>query len=146
MKKCDAAIWAVDCSTLSRAREIAIPGHRHGPKPLRSEAMPRGLLSLPPHEADRVKQANLFIDFTFEQVALSIAAGKAAILESPARSHLWHFKQLEGIRRTPAWQRTTYDACCWGGARKKRQAMESNVPELHRLQASCHHVHDDSEW
>ena len=46
MQKCDAAIWAVDCSTLSRAREIAIPGHKHGPKPLRSEALPRGLHDL----------------------------------------------------------------------------------------------------
>ena len=92
MQKCDAAIWAVDCSTLSRARRIAIPGHKYGPKPLRTEAMPRGFQTLQAHEAERVKQANLFIDFTFEQVALSIAAGKAAILESPARSHLWHFE------------------------------------------------------
>ena len=147
MQECDAAIWAVDCSTLSRAREIAIPGHKHGPKPLRSEQLPRGLHDLQGRDKERVRQANLFIDFTFEQVESSVAAGKAAILESPGRSHLWNFEQLKQIRKTPAWQRTTYDACCWGGARKKQQAMESNVPELRRqLQASCHHIHAKDEW
>ena len=146
MEKCGAAIWAVDCSTPSRAREIIIPGHKYGPKPLRTEGLPRVLKTLQNRDADRVKQANLFIDFTFEQVATSIAAGKAAVLESPARGHLWNFEQLKEIRKAPAWRRTTYDACCWGGARKKKQAMESNVPELHELQASCHHTHDKNEW
>ena len=68
------------------------------------------------------------------------------MLESPAKSHLWNFKQLTEIRKAPAWRRTTYDACCLGGAHKKQQAMESNVPELHELQASCHHTHDKNEW
>ena len=37
VQACDAAIWGVDCSTLSRAREVAIPGHHAAPKPLRAE-------------------------------------------------------------------------------------------------------------
>ena len=40
----------------------------------------------------------------------------------------------------------TYDACCWGGARKKKQALESNVPEIQALHSSCHHVHSKSDW
>ena len=31
MKSCDAAMWAVDCPTLSRARERPIPGHKAPP-------------------------------------------------------------------------------------------------------------------
>ena len=54
MQGCDAAIWAVDCSTLSRAREIAIPGHTNGPKPLRSEHLPRGLHDLQDRDKERV--------------------------------------------------------------------------------------------
>ena len=123
----DAAIWAVDCSTLSRAREVAIPGHEGGPRPLRAENAVRGLQSLAGRDAIRVEQANLFIDFTFAQVARSVATGKAAILESPARSHLWGFQQLKDIRKMPEWRRTLYDACCWGGARRRQQALESNA-------------------
>ena len=58
MGKCDAAIWAADCSTFSRAREITIPGHKHGPKPLRTEGLPRGLQALQNRDADRVEKAN----------------------------------------------------------------------------------------
>ena len=46
VQACDAAIWAVDCSTLSRAREVAIPGHHAAPKPLRAENEVRGLRTL----------------------------------------------------------------------------------------------------
>ena len=31
------------------------------------------------------------------------------------------FQQLKDIRKMPEWRRTLYDACCWGGARKKNQ-------------------------
>ena len=40
----------------------------------------------------------------------------------------------------------TYDACCWGGARRKKQALESNVPEVQALRSSCHHVRPKSDW
>ena len=143
---CDAAIWAVDCSTLSRAREVAIPGHQGGPEPLRAEGAVRGLSSLTGRDAERVRQANLFIDFTFAQIAKSVTAGAAAILESPERSHLWGLQQLKDIRQMPQWRRTTYDACCWGGARRKKQALESNVPVIQALRGSCHHVHSKSDW
>ena len=146
VQSCDAAIWAVDCSTLSRAREVAIPGHNAAPKPLRAENEVRGLRTLEGRDAARVAQANLFIDFTFEQIALAVSANKAAVLESPARSHLWGFQQLKDIRKLPGWRRTLYNACCWGGARSKKQALESNVAEIDKLSCSCHHTHSRSEW
>ena len=46
VQSCDAATWAVDCSTLSSAREVAIPGHHAAPKPLRAENEVRGLRTL----------------------------------------------------------------------------------------------------
>ena len=125
---------------------MAIPGHQGGPKPLRSEEAVRGIPSLTGRDAERVKQANLFIDFTFAQIAKIVAAGAAAILESPERSHLWGFQQLKDIRKMHQWRRTTYDACCWGGARRKKQALESNVPEIQALRSNCHHVHSKSDW
>ena len=125
---------------------MAIPGHSGGPKPLRAENAVRGLRSLTGRDATRVEEANSFIDFTLAQIAKMVTEGNATILESPARSHLWSFQQLKDIRQMPGWQRTLYDACCWGGARRKQQALESNVPEIQALQASCHHVHSKSEW
>ena len=136
VQACDAATWAVDCSTLSRAREVAIPGHHAAPKPLRAENEVRGLCTLTGRDATRVEQANLFIDFTFAQIALSVSAGKAAVLEPPARSHLWGFQQLKDIRKLPGWRHTLYNACCRGGARSKKQALESNVAETDELRCS----------
>lgn len=146
LNSCDAAIWAVDCSTLSKAREMAIPRHTNRPKLLRAENEVRGLRSSAGRDATRVEQANLSIDCTFAQVAKSVAAGRAAIFKSSARSRLWGFQQLKDIRKMPGWRRTLYDACCWGGARKKQQALESNVPEIQALRSSCHHVQSKSEW
>ena len=51
VQSCDAAIWAVGCSTLSRAREVAIPGHHAAPRPLRAENEVRGLRTLEGHGA-----------------------------------------------------------------------------------------------
>ena len=59
VQACDAAIWAVDCSTLSRAREVAILGHHAAPRPLRAENEVRGLRTLEGRDAARVEQANL---------------------------------------------------------------------------------------
>ena len=43
-------------------------------------------------DATLLEQANLFIDFTFAQIAKSVAAGKVAILEFPAT--LWHLRSI----------------------------------------------------
>ena len=83
---------------------------------------------------------------TFAQIAQSVSASKAAILEHPARSHLWGAHQLKDIRKLPEWRRTLYNACCWGGARSKKQALEPNFPEIDELRCSCHHTHSRSEW
>ena len=58
VQSCDAAIWAVDCSTLSRAREMAIPGHHAAPRPLRVEDEVRGFRILEGRDAARAEQAN----------------------------------------------------------------------------------------
>ena len=120
---------------------MAIPGHHAAPRPLRAENEVGGFRTLEGRDAARAEQANLFIDFTFAQIARSVSAGKAAIVESPAGSHLWGFQQLKDIRKLPEWRRTLYNACCWGGARSKKQALESNVPEIDGPRCSCHHTY-----
>ena len=46
IRQADAAFWAPDCATFTRARERPIPSVRHAPRPLRSAQMPRGLLGV----------------------------------------------------------------------------------------------------
>ena len=84
---------------------MVIPRHNAAPKLLRAENEVRGLRSLVGRDATRVEQASLFIDFSFAQIAKSVAAGQAAIPESPARSLLWGFQQLKEIRKMPGWRR-----------------------------------------
>ena len=44
--------WAPNCATFSRAREIPIPGVANPPRPVRSEASPRGI----PEELEKMSQ------------------------------------------------------------------------------------------
>ena len=142
----DAQMWAPDCSTLSRARERPIPGHSNPPQPLRGEGHVRGLPGLGAADAQRVSGANSYIDFTLSEVAAASKRGAAVVLESPLRSWLWQFQQVGSLRKAPGWRRVAYDACCWGGARCKAQALEGNLQELADIQAKCHHSHDKDEW
>ena len=42
---------------------------------------------------------------------------------------------------------TVYDACCWSGARCKRQLLRHNVAEINQWPPTlCHHTHDPGEW
>ena len=114
-----AAVCAMDCSTLTRAREKPIPGHPNPPQPMRSESHPYGLPHLEGRDKDRVEQANALIVF-FASIARTLdAAGCAFILENPARSYIWHFKEIQKLANSSGWGRTEYDACALGGARTK---------------------------
>eukprot|EP00972_Heterocapsa_arctica_P030761 4527218-Heterocapsa_arctica.AAC.1 len=75
------------------------------------------------------------------EIKAAVARQDAAIVESPARSWLRRFEQVRDLESGNTWQRVEYDSCCWGGARRKEQALESNVPALCMLAAKCQHTH-----
>ena len=122
LQAADAAVWAPDCSTLTRARERPIPGHARPPQPLRSSAEVRGLASLTGQSHQRVKTANAFLDFTLAEVEAGAARGAVQVIENPLRSYLWEFEQLNRIRKLRGLPRRAYDACAWLGPRCKAQA------------------------
>ena len=134
LEAADATMWAPDCSTLSRARERPLPGHPNPPAPLRSAEHPEGIPTLGRADQARVDAANSFIKFTLQQATKAADSGRATVLESPLRSYLWMFPQMKQLRQNKFWKRVEYDACCWGGARCKAQALEGNVQELDIIQ------------
>ena len=106
---CIASFWAPECSTLSRAREKAIPGHPNAPQPLRSVDELRGRMSLSDRDRHKVEVANAFVDFTFREAQRSVDEQRGIAMENPLRSWLWSFPQLESLRKDADWVRVEYD-------------------------------------
>ena len=81
VEQIDALLWAMDCNTLGRARERAIPGERHPPQRLRSENQYQGLPYL--HERgnedllERVLNANTLVRFSAHTLDKAIRLGIA---------------------------------------------------------------------
>ena len=63
----EAHILAIECSTLTRAREKPIPGHPNPPVQLRSESKPRGLDKLSRADEYKVRHADSYIDLPWRQ-------------------------------------------------------------------------------
>ena len=85
--QCDAVMGAMDCSTLSRAREKPLAGHKHAPRPLRSVHHVKGLPGLEPAEQSRVLAANQLVEFFAQIAVLMCSFGRACILENPLRAY-----------------------------------------------------------
>ena len=66
-KEFQAHIFAIECTTLTRAREKPIPGHPNPPVPLRNSSEVRGIRNLGRKDAEKVESANSFIDFSLDQ-------------------------------------------------------------------------------
>ena len=72
--------------------------------------------------------------------------GGGAIRESPSNSLHWCIPQEAAMRVSDQWWDTRYDACCFMGARRKRQRLRHNIWELTQgPQLLCHHTHPPKE-
>ena len=141
IREADATMWAPDCSTLTRARERPIPGHRSAPRPLRSQHSVRGLPGLGARDNRRVELANSFLDFTLGEAEVLAKQGAAVVLEGLLRCYLWLSAQMHRLSEPRGWRRAEYNACAQTGARGKAQALEGNFEELDGIPAKCSHTH-----
>jgi hypothetical protein len=144
--KVDFWMVAMDCSTLSRARERPIPGHPNPPKPLRDATHPAGLPSLSAQDAERVQKANDLITFFCTLLTAATSSGAAGMLENPLRAWLWALDEVKKLLELTGWDDFDYWACALGGARAKGQRIRGNVEELTKIRCQCHHVHSTDEW
>ena len=137
---------AMDCGTLSRARERPIPSHPNPPKPLRSAEHPGGVPGLSQRDAERVRRANDLITFFCNLLTAASGCGSAGMLENPLRAWLWAIEEVQQLLKLPQWDDYDYWACALGGARAKGQRIRGNVSELTRIRCECRHVHSPDEW
>ena len=124
--KADGFWIAMDCSTLSRAREIPILGmpEGQGPQPLRSETYPEGLLNLPDKDRIRVEEANELIRFCAEVVRTANITLAVQGLENPANAYFWLMPDIAELNNWALWTFFTKLVVCLGpGPRAKRSRL-----------------------
>ncbi len=145
----DALLWAMDCSTLTRARDRPIPGEAHPPMRLRSSRYLTGLpvLQKPQHAAllQRVQHANSLVTFSGSTLLQAVSKNLAAIAENPRNSYYWEFPELVQFSAFEEVNDVDYMACALGGARAKKQRLRGNVSEVAYLQSACHNLHAETK-
>ena len=93
---------------------------------------------------DRDNKACAFVLRAIQDAA---ERGAGAVRENPANSLHWLLPQEVQSFQSGLWRDTHYDACCWGGARYKRQRLRHNIDEIAAWPPmQCHHVHSVTEW
>eukprot|EP00435_Cladocopium_sp_Y103_P033844 s1798_g8.t1 len=146
LPECHAVSAAMDCSTKSRIREIALPGHSV-PQPLRSAQFPRGLPTLSPRDVERIRKDNSCSDFLLAVQHVMQLKSRAAFRENPRRSLHWNDPNEVWMMQTGGWYDFLYDNCCFLAARKKAQTIRHNVDELRALpNLICSHWHNEDDW
>ena len=140
---------ALDCSTKSIIRSIpvSLPDGRRAPAPLRSHEHPMGLPGLKIDDQRRVSKDNCACRFILDEQQKIIDRGGGAIRENPNNSLHWCIPQEADMWATGQWWDARYDACCFMGARRKRQRLRHNIWELTQGPPMlCHHTHHPEEW
>ena len=144
----DAFVWAMECTTMSRARAIPVAGMNV--LPMRGTGHVRGLPELqhPSRSKDRIKceQHNSLVDWGTTVMGSTIAMGNAALEENPRGAWFWEFPEQKVLLTMPEVDDWDFESCALGGARAKKERWRGNVPELRKRRAECHHVHDANEW
>ncbi len=132
----DLLTFQMDCSTLTRAKEIPMRGPARHIKalPMRSSGQYlRGLprLEEPGAEAEkkRVEDANSLLDWGTGQMHRQLDKGDAALLENPKNSYAWEFGEVDRLLERGCVD-YDHDACAHGGARAKKQKWRGNVPQI----------------
>ena len=94
----------------------------------------------------RILAGNCTGTWGIRRAAQATLQGKAAVLENPRRSYFWNLREARKWHAQKSVFDVEYDACCFGGARCKRQLLRTNVECLWRLRCKCRHVHTADEW
>ena len=104
VKRAQASWSAMDCRTLTRAREIPIPGHQHAPAPLRTpedlwgeEALASS--STTDKEKKLLSEHDALLAFQFEFMRKvhemnEFEVKHLATFENPGNALLWHFQEF----------------------------------------------------
>ena len=137
-----AAHWAPNCSSFSRAREKPIPGVANPPRPLRSDAYPRGipsvLVKLPRAKRRKLEADTQMAEMAADDCLSRISKGKLFSLEHPKNSIARELPSWKALESHESVFVTEYHACMYKGCeRRKSQVLIHNVKQLRRLARIC---------
>ena len=128
------AVWlGTPCNSFSRARERG----GAGPPPLRSNAYPRGLPHLLPHDAEKVRVGNLLCQFSASLFLLCRSLGIPCAMENPATSRLWLMPAIASCRALTNVHNCLTDYCGFGTPWRKRTALMSVHLDLRSCVRRC---------
>ena len=131
----DVSHWAPNCSSFSRAREKPIEGVLFPPKPLRSEAFPRGIPDvvngLKSSKRRKLNDDTEMAELSAEQCIIAHKRGRFFSLEHPFNSIARHLTSWRALREEFGVYTTQYHTCMFEGSkRSKNQILIHNVKEL----------------
>ena len=136
--KSKVTLYAPDCKTMTRAREIPIPGMARPPVKMRSEEEPKGLASWRgvPKVQRKIELGNAVATSTLQWCKEDHTGLRGFLLENPENAYLWWFPEAEELLKLEdkpeAGLVTPYDVlldnCMGGGERKKGSRFRTNIP------------------
>ncbi len=114
------------------------------PQPSRSESKPLGLSILTGEDLLRVSLANECYFFTLRVAFFCFLNFTPFWIGNPHLSYMW---MTAGFVRLMARSSTIcFDACTWGGARRKRQRLVHFGFQLDHVGLSCDSSHEHLAW
>jgi len=127
VKESATTVIAPDCKTLSRARDILIPGARFQPPRLRSEEFPLGLPGLSDHSRKRVEEGNTMFEQSLTWCEEADDDGRGFLLENPFNSYGFLFPRAQRLKKRPGIRFLKCYNCMMGGARFKISGLLTNL-------------------
>lgn len=136
---CMGVFAAPPCGTCSRARGIPVklPSGRWipGPKPLRNDDMPDGVLHMTKLERARVNSANTLYAFITRVALLCLHSQKLICIENPRSSLFWRTSFFAPLKNLLTY--TVHQACAYGSERPKWTLLAHNTTTLQSLNEIC---------
>ena len=141
-------VWmAPPCGTASRAREIALSNAQPGPRPLRSDEFPDGILGLQEHDAHRVQKANELYQFVTQICVVCTQKGLSWAVENPFSSLFWRTSFWTEAQSSCNRKYVHFHSCMYGAERKKFTTLAFlGMVALEGLHKECDNKHRHKHW
>ena len=135
---------APPCGTCSRAREIKLSQHWHGPQPLRDARYPYGVPAMSPNDRLRVELANTLYMHMCNFCEFLNAMQVPWTMENPTNSWLWELPCMQQLIKDSFF--TTFHSCAYGGARYKSTSFLTNNAVFLSFCRQCDGMHEHLAW
>ena len=153
----DFIVAAPPCNTFSRARH----NRQHvGPRPIRSLDYVRGFPWLKETDKQKVDQANLLVERTFEACKVGHAQATAFLIEHPEQlgisnglipASIWDWPEFKDLVETTNLTQGALFQCVWDAPTSKPTRLATSVQDSEQLQKLLpfqgpHQLHSDGKY